>query len=311
VTSALVVGAPGCGRTTFVGLLYTAIVRFGTEESDRFRFSAERESIRRLEAIYGAIGDGRFPSFDLDREGEPLRFVFGFRRGGLGRLAHAGGTADNEFDTIPVQVGGVPSAELGELLEHESVLDEPTRELLRSSVVLPLINGASLVAPNGDPTASRAGRYDRELVRTLEVLARFLALERNRRRRRLYPIFVLTQFDRLPAETLRALNAPAGPPPSWEAAERAAFGSRLLRMFLPETEKFLSGGTPSKISVAPARWFFSELAIEETPGPETRIRRRSRMPLGGWEPVYPYEEYRALLMELGHRAHAGPVAAAG
>ena len=94
MTSALVVGEPGCGRTTFVGLLYTAVVRLGNEEADWFRFHAERESIRRLESIYGALGAGLFPPVDL---GEHLqRSVFarpklkdslqGFARARIGKV---------------------------------------------------------------------------------------------------------------------------------------------------------------------------------------------------------------------------------
>jgi len=72
MTSALVVGDRGSGLTTFVGLLYTAQVRLGTEEADEFRFHADRESIRQLEAIYGELGAGRFPERDVNWEEHPL-----------------------------------------------------------------------------------------------------------------------------------------------------------------------------------------------------------------------------------------------
>ncbi|HYB79157.1 MAG TPA: hypothetical protein VEG66_05300, partial [Thermoplasmata archaeon] len=62
--SALVVGDRGSGLTTFVGLLYAAQLRLGTEERDEFRFSADRETIRQLEGIYGELVAGRFPEWD-------------------------------------------------------------------------------------------------------------------------------------------------------------------------------------------------------------------------------------------------------
>ncbi len=310
MTSALVVGEPNSGRTTFVGLLYTAVVRFGTEEADRFRFSAERESIRRLEAIYGALGSGRFPEADLLREDEPLRFVFGFRRSGFGRLPRPGGD-DEEFDAIPVHVGGMAADEVAELGAHAPVLDDPTRRLLQSSVVIALINAAAVPPAPGGIDGLPIARYDLELAGTLETVARYLALQRARKARRLYPLFVLTQFDRIPEATLRAFGAPAGEPTSWSKTDRAAFGSQVLDTHLPETSRFLNRGREARVVTAPPTWFFSELALEQDRAGETRIRRRSRIPLGGWEPEYPYEEYRALLLELAHRARLAPVVPAG
>jgi hypothetical protein len=37
-----------------------------------------------------------------------------------------------------------------------------------------------------------------------------------------------------------------------------------------------------------------------------RIARRSRFPIGSWEPEYPYEEYRALIEHLGELSQRLP-----
>jgi len=305
VTSALIVGAPGSGRTTFVGLLYTASVRFGTEEADRFRFSAERESIRRLESIYGALGSGRFPEGDVDREAEPLRFVFAFRRGAVGRwLNHEDPTG--EFDTVPVHVAGMPAEEIAELDEHTPVLDEETRRVLRSPVVIALVNAARLPPEPGGIDGLVTARYDQVLARTLETVARFLSSERNRRSRRLFPVFVLTQLDRMPEVTRRALRVPEGEPSGWAPETRATLGQRILDTHLPETSRFVHPGLHGRVTVTAAPWYFSELSTQDDGVYGVRIRRRSRIPAGGWEPQYPYEEYRSLLLELGHRARLAP-----
>ena len=309
MTSALIVGAQGSGRTTFVGLLYTASVRFGTEETDRFRFTAERESIRRLESIYGALGAGKFPEGDLDREAEPLRFVFGFRRGGLPHWPRNGGSAD-EFDTVPVHVAGMPADEIAEIEEQDPVLDEETRRVLRSPVVIALVNAALLPPEPGGIDGLVNARYDHVLARTLETVARYLSSERNRRSRRLFPVFVLTQFDRMPEATRRALEVPEGEPSTWTPAARTALGTRILDAHLPETARFVHPGPHGRVTVSPAPWYFSELSTQEDGAQGLRIRRRSRIPVGGWEPQYPYEEYRSLLLELGHRARLTPSIAA-
>ncbi|HZY91859.1 MAG TPA: hypothetical protein VFG07_03670 [Thermoplasmata archaeon] len=305
MSSALVLGDRGSGLTTFVGLLYTAQVRLGIEEADEFRFSADRESIRRIGTIYGSLVDGRFPEADADWELHPLSFIFGYRRGGLSSLAHRTVSEDGEFDTVRVQVGGIPAEEVAELNSHDAVLDRQTRGLLRSPVVIPLVDASWLAvdpkAIDGLPMA----RYDQVLANTLVLLGKFLAAEPDKRARRMYPLFVVTKFDRVPRGSLRKLESPSTPPVAWSTDEREMLGQRLLDRYLPKTSQALAKkGNGSILHDSPA-WFFSGLKTEDREG-ETRIARRERPPLGGWEPDFPYEEYRALLLHLGQLAHRLP-----
>lgn len=306
MSSALVLGTRGSGLTTFVGLLYTAQVRLGTQESDEFRFSADRESIRQLEAIYGDLGAGRFPVRDANWEEHPVSFVFAFRHGVLRGIGRTGGRASAEFDTVRVQVGGMPTEEVAELREHDAVLEESTRRLLRSQVILPLIDATSL---SPEPTATGAPRLtleDRTLAQTLDLLGGFLAAEPERRARRMFPVFVVTKVDEFPRETLRLLAAPGGIPASWSREARRAFGARLLRRYFPLTSRFLESPSPHPgLTLTPPEWFFSSLGTDESTG-ELRIARRSLAPAGGWEPEYPFEEYRALIGKLGGLAHRLP-----
>ncbi len=310
MSSALVLGARGSGLTTFVGLLYTAQVRLGTQDSDEFRFSADRESIRQLEAIYGELGAGRFPVRDANWEEHPVSFVFAFRHGMLRGLGRNGGGSEGGFDTVRVQVGGMATDEVAELREHDALLEESTRRLLRSQVILPLIDATSL-RPEIDPaSAPRLSRDDRVLAETLDLLGGFLAAERERRARRMFPVFVVTKVDEFSLETLRQLAAPSGIPASWNREARRAFGARLLRRYFPLTGRYMEPPRArSGLMISPPDWFFSSLATEEVAG-ELRIERRSLAPAGGWEPEYPFEEYRALIGRLGQLAHRLPSDAA-
>lgn len=305
MSSALVLADRGAGLTTFVGLLYTAQVRLGIEEDDQFRFSADRDSIRQLASIYGALGDGRFPDADVDWELRPLSFLFGFRRGGLASLAHRDPVDDGAFDSVEVCIGGMPAAEVAELDRNDAVLEPGTRRLMRSQIVLPLVDASWLTGAPGEIGGLPIARYDRILSSTLTLIGKFLTAERARRARRLYLLFVVTKFDRAPPETLELLRAPAAPPEAWTAAQRAAVGGSILARYLPETDRLLRSRGRSSLSHDPPGWFFSGLRTEERDG-ETRIARRERPPLGGWEPEYPYPEYRSLLLRVGDIAHRLP-----
>jgi hypothetical protein len=306
VGSALVVGDRGSGLTTFVGLLYAAQLRLGTEEGDEFRFSADRESIRQLEGIYGELVAGRFPEWDADWDTHPLSFVFGFRSGTFPRLRGGAVRHDGGFDSFRVQVGGISVESVAELAEHDAILEDSTRQLLRSPVVLPLVDASRLLPLTEDAERRPLERYDRMLAATLDLLSRFLSASRHRRHRTLYPMFVVTKFDQCPRETLDRFLIPGGTPASWPAGTREAVGENILTSYLPETLRlFQTTKRRGEGHVALPRWFYSSLEV--VPGPEgLRIARRSRIPVGAWEPEYPFEEYRTLIHELATLAHRLP-----
>lgn len=303
MSSALVVAGRGTGLSTFLGLLYTAEVRLGSERADEFRFHVDRESIRRLEGIYGELGDGRFPESEVDWGRHPLTFLFGFKRHGLRRVLPRGATPDLEFRPLRVEIGGLPTEEVAELAGRDAVLDGATRRLLASHVVLPIVDASTIPARAGGRD-HRLSLEDHALARSLSVVVDFVAAERDRRARRLYPLFVLTKCDRLDGAAAARLDSPPGVPGSWTAEERAAFGARLLRELLPETDRALGEARLRRVEVAVPLWFFSEVGTEGPNG--SRIRRRWKSPVGGWEPDYPFEEYRSLLDRIGDIAYRLP-----
>jgi len=301
MASALVLGERGCGLTTFVGLLYTAQVRMGTENSDEFRFHAERESIQQMEAVYGELGAGRFPAADIDWERHPLSFVFGFRRGHIAWFAGGGGSGEEGFSTVRFRVGGMPAEVVSELRDHDAVLDAGTLRLLRSPILIPIVDGAWLVPDRSSIAALPLARYDQHLAGTLDLLRKFLAADRDRRARQMFPLFVVTKFDRVRPEALKALEAPEGPPQGWPVKARQEVGGRILRGYLPATADFLSRAGDDGVRLSDPDWFFSALQTEEK-GDEIRILRRRISPFSGWEPEYPFEEYRGLLAKIGELA---------
>lgn len=306
MATALVLGERGCGLTTFVGLLYTAQVRLGTEYSDQFRFHAERESINQMEAVYGELGAGRFPAADVDWERHPLSFVFGFRRGNLAWLGGRGSKGRKGFATVRFQVGGIPADVASELRDHDAILDAPTLRLLRSPIQIPIVDGAWLVPDRTSIAGLPLARYDQHLAVTFDLLRKFLAADRDRRARQMYPLFVVTKFDRIRPEALKALEAPAGPPEGWTPQDRRAIGQRILRGYLPATADFLARAGDDGVKLTDPEWFFSSLRTEEK-GDEIRILRRRISPTSGWEPEYPFEEYRGMLERMGELAARLPV----
>ena len=302
MSSALILGDLGSGLTTFVGLLYTAQIRYGTESEDTFRFSADRETIRRLEAVYGELGAGRFPVAEVNWEEHPASFVLAFRSGRLAGLSRSSDSHDG-FDTVRVQVGGIAAQEVAELAHHDAVLEVATRRLFGSRLLLVLVDASRLVDTPGDSRAQLLDRYDRHLATAISVVARYRAALPRRRDRALEVLFVVTKVDRLATEALAAIGSPPGRDGGRSQEARSTWGGHLVERYLPQVHALLSGrGSALGVRVLPQRWFLSGLTTEEVSG-SLRIARRSLAPQGGWEPEYPFEEYRDLIEALATAAH--------
>ena len=119
-------------------------------------------------------------------------------------------------------------------------------------------------------------------------------------------MFVVTKLDQCPSETLERFRVPRMDPSIWPDGIRESFGESILTSYLPETLRLLRPTQGTKAgNIAPPKWFYSSLQL--VAGPEgQRIARRSRIPVGGWEPEYPFEEYRTLIRRLAKLARHLP-----
>lgn len=308
MTSALIAASRGAGLTTFVGLLYTAQVRLGTEAPhEAFRFHADHDTLRELERLYVSIGAGRFPLLDIDWEERRLSFLLRFsapRRPALfGRRGAGGGGGEG----APLRVGGITTEELVELGRHDSSVSEATSRSLHSQVVVLLFDASRLRTESEGPFSRLLAEGDQMSKEALEILARYLFVEPSPKARTMHPLLVFTKFDQLPGAASRELGVPPGPPSAWPPEERQRIGRGVLERFLPKTGSWLLAPSrrETQIAVEAPLFYYSSLRVEETPeGP--RIARRSRLPVGGWEPDYPFEEYRALLERMGWLARRLP-----
>ncbi len=106
----------------------------------------------------------------------------------------------------------------------------------------------------------------------------------------LHPIFVLSKFDRVRPDVLRAANLEAAPPRVGKKG-RAAYADALLAHNLPRTFTKIRGWARRRLRFAPPTYFFTWVRTEAaTPGQSERIRLR-RVQSAGWEPDYSFDEY--------------------
>ncbi|MDE1821511.1 MAG: hypothetical protein KGJ23_12850 [Euryarchaeota archaeon] len=289
---AVILSDRASGTTTFLGLLYAALVRWGSQSPEGFRVHASHASIRALKDIYASLMDGHFPPDGVELRREDLSFVLGYASSGHGWLSSSGRASELQLHVASLDT-------MGELRGRSFVWDQGLREKLASQVAVVLVDAGRLPVET-DSLSDKAyhpwRKFDALVASSLALLETYQRTDRLHRRARLHPIFVLTKFDTLPSELRHGTLGGLVPSPLATAA-RATWGEDLLAGRLPQTWAVLQEGGHGVQFERPL-WFTSWVGTERGPHGELRVRRHQTASVGGWEPDYPYVEFESLLSHL-------------
>src|SRR5204862_6884053 len=110
-------GDRASGKTTYLGLLYSAQVKYGTGVQDDFRFHAPIGSLNLMSAVYEGMKDGRYPSATLKEEMTELGLIFGAVRKALAKLPYYIRKQNwaRLFSTLRVSAYHVPGQDIADL----------------------------------------------------------------------------------------------------------------------------------------------------------------------------------------------------
>lgn len=292
MTNALVLADRGSGTTTFLGLLYCALVYAGSASGDELRVHAPHGTLRALRGVYAEMMGGDFPSEANELPREELSFLLDF----ASRAPHwrAPGHRPTE---VKIEIASLEA--FADLRSHSYVSDSLVRARVASQIALVLVDAGRL-PPEPDTMEEGSGtmwsRFDSMVARAFEVLGAYHRLDRPRRRLRLQPVFILTKFDRLPA-ALRRLTLNGLVPSPTATAARGTWLEEVLAPRLPRAWSSLRQEDRDSGFNGPV-WFASWVGLDERDPGAPRIRRRSGPQAGSWEVDYPRTEFEALLALL-------------
>jgi hypothetical protein len=296
-----VVGDHGSGKTTFLGLLYAALVRSGSDKSDQLRFRVNFESLEEITVLFQRLMSGTFPDSATKEGIHGLSIEVGFRkpnRGAFLRLGSRKRTADAST-TVHFTLPGSLDEKTPGLFSGGTIGTGPWRDVLDADAVLILVDSTKLVAKGEDDESSPVRPYDRRVESLLTAIRRWRSRDG---REVLYPIFVLSKFDAVTPDILRAANIDPAPPEAGKAGPRAAYARALLEPNLPRTLATVEEAGGTRLRFATPTYVFSWVRTEaKTPAASERIRLR-RIDGGGWEPDYSRDEYLAVVDALGEIA---------
>lgn len=290
----VIVGDRGSGKTTFLGLLYTAQVKSGSDKADDFRFHAAFESLDEISGVFQRLMSGGFPDAATKEGLREVTFRLGYRTPGRGILSRqrSQGWASDAFVSFQLIVLKAFEDEIARHREGSSITDATLRDALVSDAIVIMVDARKLGAADEDPQVGPWGKYDAALESLLSTIQRSRAHDE---RTLLYPIFVFSKFDQVDPEATRLANVEGTPPAVSKKGPRAAYAKTLLDRSLPRTMAKVRARERQALEFATPSYFFSWVRTEEAaPGQAERIRLRRRGAVG-WEPDYSTDEYLAFL----------------
>ena len=315
-----ILGDRASGKTTFLGLLYNAQVKYGSGIRDDFRFHAPSASLNIMSAVYEGMKDARFPSATLKEEITELSFVFGYLRPVVGKLPHYIREQRwvHPFSTLRFSAYDVSGEDIEEFIETGVASKPIIQQLLKSIVVIVLVDCSKMTMDMDTPAYKRMLKYDSTVAKLLVSFQTYKKQEHDRLKSQgigaeppiIYPAFVLAKFDTLRDEVLAKLGLHQGFPPVQEKRRRKQYAEALLRAFLPQTLSQIRGGKVAGVSMDQSAYFLSYVRTERPEGMEAvgapRIVRAGFRPGGGGEPDFSYDEYVAFIEHFRDIAHKIP-----
>lgn len=318
---AAILGDRASGKTTFLGLLYAAQVKYGTGLQDTFRFSATPQSLKFMAAVYQNMKDGMFPSATLKDEMSLVEFIFGYRKMIAGRLPTwiKEQRWMNPFATLDFGAYDVSGEDVQEFIETGVAASPIIQQLLRAFVVVILVDCSKMTTDVDSQLYKRMLKYDGDVATLCVAFQKYKMDEHKRMKAQgmdpgtpiIYPAIVLSKFDTLRDEVLAKLGLSRGMPPREKKRERKEYAEALLRAFLPQTLSQIRGGKVAGVSFDQTSYFISWVHTEKAEGGMApvgppRIVRKGFSAEGGSEIDYSYDEYVAFIEHFRDVANKVP-----
>ncbi len=290
----VIVGDRNSGKTTFLGLLYTAQVKSGSDKADDFRFHAAFESLDEISGVFQRLMSGSFPDSATKEGIREITFRLGYRRPGRGIFSRqrSQGWASDSSVAFHLIVLKTFEDDVARHREGSSIADASLRDAIGSDAMVIIVDARKLVAVDDDSEPKPLAKYDAAVESLLTAVQHSRA---HAERAVLHPIFVFSKFDRVDADTLRRANLESAPPAVRKKGPRAAFAKALLDPNLPKTMAKVRARERGGLEFAPPSYFFSWVRTDETVSGRAEKVRLRRSGAVAWEPDYSSDEYLAFL----------------
>ena len=265
-----VIGDEDSGKSTFLTLTYAAQIRYTADSKGDFRFYADPENLRVMGAEYSRMLMGEWPSDALRRHNVEFTFGYGMKGGLMGKIFGSKKYSNLKFRSFDVSGKAYDKLKEGDDISSAHITDEMS-DLTRCRLWVLLLDTTE--KKKADPN-------------TANMVANLVSYARDP----IYPVIVLTKYDRMKGKTLKASLVPK----IKDKGERAAFVEKALKATYPKTYKFMKGSPKLK----EPQVFFSIVKTEKKD--KQAIPGLKQGDMGSLQLDYSYDEYVAIIKYIGH-----------
>jgi hypothetical protein len=312
-----IIGGPGSGKTTFLGLLYLAANIWGTDKEDDFRLiPGDHNSLTKLHRLRERFEGGHFPYKSKKTEYLDVHFKMGFRTmPNLIPKEITNKIYKNPFATINFKMYDVAGEDINDFVESGMKGESELEELFSSNVAIFLIDCRKIKIEPKSEEYQEMVKYDGDVSNLIKVFSDFKRKADPKdwkKKRNLRPIFIFSCFEAIdPAVLMHHGLAQKAPSPNKER-ERKRYFERLLAACLTETYNVKNGVRLDYIDLDKASYFYSSVNLEIVGGqPKTDpdgsyfIERKLR-PGHAISAVFSEDEYFSLIEKIKEIARAFP-----
>src|SRR5213592_1758979 len=172
----VIVGDRNSGKTTFLGLLYAAQVKFGSDKADGFRFHAAFESLDEISGVFQRLMSGSFPDAATKEGIREIAFRLSYPKTRLGVLSRRRSRGASPDPSASFQLILLRSFEdeVARWRSGGSVAHGTLSGALTSDAIVIVVDATSLAVADEEGELATLGKYD-EAVEAL-----LLAIKRSR-----------------------------------------------------------------------------------------------------------------------------------
>src|SRR5213594_2010989 len=297
VPRVVIVGDRNSGKTTFLGLLYAAQVKFGSEKADDFRFHASFESLDEISGVFQRLISGGFPDSATKEGVREVTFRLSPRRSKLGILSRRRNLASDNSDLFRLILLKSFEDDVARSLEMGSSVGHVTlNEALVSDAIVIMVDATELAVSDEDARNAPLAKVDAAVEALLTAIQRSRA---HGEATSLHPIFVFSKFDRVDSDSLRLLNLESAPPDVRKRGPHLAYGRTLADRNMPKTIAAIKARKDRGLRFEAPAYFFSWVRTDNAAsgrGEKIRLRHSGAV---GWEPDFSSDEYLAFFTCLG------------
>ena len=261
--SVSIIGTRGCGKSTFIGLLYQGMERYSNINPEDFIYYITSEVGDKIYDIRNNMLKGEYPAATTRHQLEQLNFLMGFKPKMHEKIIHLvkNFSSFGKYGDYLGMIMSVYDISGEDIQEYKRIktLNENIKKIFDSNIVVVIIDCALLTNSTKGRKYNLMLEYDKEVAVILSAYVEYRA--RDKMKEKLHPIFILAKMDAMDSE-IRNQYGVDRLEKTYDPEIAQEIGNQLMKSYLSATRAAMYGAQKVGIPLEDSKFFMSW--VEET-----------------------------------------------